>query len=995
MARPYILWEPGANKDLIVSPNDGPLVISSSDLSDFPLSVSDEMSFSFLFPDEITGYGGVIDAVQGTVPESGCRMRFYEWLAERMSFNGGGEAAPVFREDNTNNMYTDCAYRRPIRGNIGSQEFGAFNAEFMATWADSQSREFRDRRGLYTGIGLTVSGDQGEWFTTITHGKRYGDDDWLIVGTCGQVGSWPLTDTQTLVRNGTNSEKFRIVLSGSAPLWTMISQYWSGAAWVTFTTNTLDIHTLCTPGTEDTLAVKAFLFAAPTRVNPSPPTLWPISEIYFDDIELTQFDPYVIDTAKWTVRDFKTKFNWITPLSGDHVGIEPCLIGVGCHDAKPGVRGSATAPVDARVYDADAGWCVRFGSETSFEVKASGDWPGDKNRYALLPADNNYLGDDAPFAVVHRWKFEDIASWTTRRGIINFGPTYHEGSYPTKGEAGLGVFWEPASGPDNNRLIARCYDMSKGKFVWTEIEYDFEPSDWEGQVVDIALAYTGARGFEAGPRDDYEFRLLINGRTVGSAVMGDAAAFRVDTSRTAHIGASPWETGTESVEGLWAGGGIFIDAMTDYQIEKCLDFGTLPFVNDSYETASTDERPGEAYHWDWNNIQLVGQWADFNSYDADLNPWFKALESFEAAWDDNQLWLDLFAALDLTAAVFNSLAGAYSGTVETFAVWTWPDEHPLPPVSYTGTPWSDAFSEWRTDDYDQPSGPVGFTSWWDHLAGTVQYPVGVESFEETWGNDPLSTSTGTLWQPNVAPNGRILGNWITLPITITPDKDTLYLYRGATDEAVKISLVAGEYTDITTLSAMLTSALASAIVTSHALAIGYNTDATHHSGEYQIWIGWDGVTYGAELIMLMALERTLYDDAREVLGLAEIGVGGNMNGIDYPAGVIGTLPLDVAPDDVFKADTWSYSSFAIVQDPTLGNWFPLVYDQIGAIFETILALDTYLEQFLLTGWFGAGATWRSAYAGPDLSAASFDFGTPDQSTIETFIDTRWPDEIWT
>ena len=80
----------------------------------------------------------------------------------------------------------------------------------------------------------------------------------------------------------------------------------------------------------------------------------------------------------------------------------------------------------------------------------------------------------------------------------------------------------------------------------------------------------------------------------------------------------------------------FWDALSDYQLDRAWEWGTEPFVNDSFETGGTDDRPGEAYHWDWQTVQQVGRWAEFNGYDLDLAAWYRAMEDFEAGWNDNQ-----------------------------------------------------------------------------------------------------------------------------------------------------------------------------------------------------------------------------------------------------------------------------------------------------------------------------------------------------------------------
>jgi len=998
VGRPYIRWEPGANADMIVLPGDGPLIVSADDEEKISQFAAIACSPPVLWQaSEEVGYVHRLDSIQGASPQTGIRARGYDWLPESMSFWGAdpvaGEPDPISQDDTMSWMYAHLGWRMFLRGYIGAAGFGGLNMEFKVEWADSVSRAASDPRGAWTGICLgTLLSGQALRFMSILHGKRSHEANWIYHGTYGNPLSWPPSDVNSAPWNGIDSGKIRFVISGGSPSWQIVAQYWDGGAWQDLNNNSDDLFSGIPPGYEQFLGVVGSLFSGPTAVNPIPATVWPVLTSYFDSIQVSQFQPFIIDTAIWTLRHINEKFEWlIGPTPGTHYGVEPLLIELGRTDLFHFPPGSGMEPTDLRTYDRDVGWAMRFGQHTLL----GGGGPNDRLGIAggtsmslpLVPAEVSFFGSVSPFATIHRWKFEKMDTWAERRGLVNFGKTVQEGAVPAAGSSGIGFFWEPASGPDPNRLIARIWNEADGPGVWTELEYPFEPADWNERPVDIGIAWTGARGIHAGGRPDYEFRLLINGRTVASAVVGSSA--RIEGSARLSIGASPLAGAfnfTSAGEGLWAGGACYFDAMSDYELGKALDWGTDPFANPSFETASTDGRPGEAERWDWQNIQQVGQWADFNSYDIDLDAWYRAMESFEAGWSGNQLWVDLIDDLTLVEALFNALSGPYKSTIETFDLWSFPP-------SYTGPPWRDDFQEWRTDDPDQPGGAVGFASWYDEIMASVVYPLGVENFDEAWGNDPLSTARGPLWQPDTAPNGRLIGRWFSFPITIAAGESKLLLYRGSTGEAVQLDLTSGTYADETTLLPMLDAALAAAIPAAHALSWGYEQDTA--TGECRLTLGWDQSTVAGEWFLLMTLEREFYNDAREVLGLDHVGSGGRMNGVDYSAALMAILPLGVTSDDVFVADMWSYTLFDIVQDPATAEWFPLVYLQLGAIFDTLISGDTYLEQFLLTGWFGAGAVWKSSYTGPDLTAGIFDFGTPEQDTIETFISSRWPDEIWT
>lgn len=985
-------------------PGDGPLIVTADDEEKIAqlLGLWATPGYRNYTP-EVAGVHAV-DAFQGASPQTGARVRAYDFLLDRMSFFGddpiGGEPDPISRVDGAGYQFASYGWRVPLRGYVGSMSRGSLNMEIRAEWADAAVRASSDPRGAWTGMYMaSVFGIDLLRSMTLMHGKRSHEADWIYHGTFGQgEGSWPPSDVQTVPWNGVDSGKVRFVISGGSPSWQILCQYWDGSAWQTLNTNNHDFLSDLPPGFESYIAFIPYLFSGPTALNTGPVPPVPILTSYFDQISASQFEPFVLDTAEWSFRDRIKQYEWISgPWWGDHIGIEPLLVPMGSTDLGHFPSGSGREPTELRTFDQDLGWCVRFGPSSILVGRGQGEFlgieAGIKGNHPLVTADTKAYGPAAPFSMVHRYKFENMASWSTRRGLIDFGKTTQEAPFPLPGESGIGFFWEPASGPNPNRLVARIWNTGDGSGVWTELSFQFEPEDWDGRPVDIGIAWTGARGVESGGRPNYEFRLLVNGRTVDSVVLGDA--IEISSSARVAIGASPqagFFTFTDSFEGLWAGGMCFSDAMSDYQLEKSWERHSLPFVNDSFETEATDGRPGEAYDWDWQNVQQVGGWADFNSYDMDLDPWYRALESFEAGWDDNQLWIDTFDSLALISALFNAMSGPYRTTVETFDLWSFPDITPLPPASYTGPPWRTDFQEWRTDDADQPGGAVGFSSWYDHLAAVLTFPLGVESFDEAWGNDPFSTGTGPLWQPGTASTARLYGRWIDPPM-IAAGQNRMLLYRGLTDEVAELTLTAAASYTAASLQVELDTALSAALPGPHALSFEVEEDST--TGKLRVSFGWDRATIASESFMFMALKREFYNDARPSLGLDLVGTDGKMNGVDYAASLISALPLGFSSDDVFVADCWSFSSFSIANDPATGMWFPLVYDQAGAIFDTTIGVNTYLEQFLLAGWFGAGAVWKPAYFGPDLTPVTFDFGTIDQDTIETFIAAQWPDEIWT
>ena len=351
----------------------------------------------------------------------------------------------------------------------------------------------------------------------------------------------PPSDVTSAPWNGIDSGKVRLVISGGSPSWQIVAQYWDGAAWQDLNNNADDLFSGIPPGYEQYLVLIGYLFSGPTAVNPVPATTWPVLTSYFDSIQVSQFHPFILDTAVWTLRDMNRKFHWLTPPTGTHYGVEPLLVEFGRTDLFHFRPGSGLAPTDLRTYDRDVGWAVRLGQHTLI----GGMGPDDRMAIAgggatslpLVAAEVSFLGSGAPFATVHRWKFEKMDTWAERRGLVDFGKTVQEGVVPDVGKSGIGFFWEPASGPDPNRLIARIWNEADGAGVWTELEYPFEPADWDERPVDIGIAWTGARGVYAGGRQDYEFRLLVNGRTVDSIVVGSSA--RIEATTRLSIGSAP------------------------------------------------------------------------------------------------------------------------------------------------------------------------------------------------------------------------------------------------------------------------------------------------------------------------------------------------------------------------------------------------------------------------------------------------------------------------
>ena len=90
----------------------------------------------------------------GAAPETGARVRGYQYMPDGMSFFGtdpvNGEPRPDDASDLFNGRsyrYANVGYRLPLRGLIGSVQDGVLNVDFRVKWGDPVSRIVAATRG--------------------------------------------------------------------------------------------------------------------------------------------------------------------------------------------------------------------------------------------------------------------------------------------------------------------------------------------------------------------------------------------------------------------------------------------------------------------------------------------------------------------------------------------------------------------------------------------------------------------------------------------------------------------------------------------------------------------------------------------------------------------------------------------------------------------------------------------------------------------------------
>jgi hypothetical protein len=979
-----------------------------------------------MLDDAAVGYLETIGRASGTGQNTGLRIEQYRDMVNNLTFYGAdavnGEPLPFDSCDATpipwslQVPYITLGYRALLRGYVASMVEGNLAADVNYTWSDGAgSRDTLATRGGYIGALLRVMGvepgsDPTMHYTyAVAHGKRPTTDaNWYYhPGKIDPITATPGTPSP---RNGTSGDQIRLVTFGGPPTWTILLQRWVVSTWQMLYTTSDNLQSQQSPGYESYMGIVMELIAGGAAVQSAPPTGDPDQPVWFNRLELAQFEPWVIDKSSWGYREWDRHWEW---LSGPYTSYfiprrRPVM------DLQHVPMSLTGAPTALRYSDPDIGVCVEFNRATWLFAAPPWDMTGMLYTTGGLVhaavCDEGSYGYQAPFAMLGRFRFRYMTTWETTRIIMGAGEIWAA----SPGTAnGMGLQWEP-SGGGVGKLVARAYDTTASQWVTTE--YAFDADDYDNRPVDIAFAWSGSRGATIG-RPNYELRIVIDGITVASTTNED---IRLLGSKNITIGTYQGAQPTpaqHSFEGLLREAMAFGDAVTDADLREA--FATVPALdNPSFEIADGSGRPGEAAGWLWHSVQQVGGWAPFNTYRADLEQWWTAQEEFGAgfrfpytwnyadamerlaatgfvatdvgktAWqrdDDsywkldnhspitwseldietNEHWASTLDALTTVVAQFN-IGSTFEGTKEEFDQWVF--------ASYTGIPWLDAYTltaPWQDD--------VGFDGWYDADTGTSLYPLPVDAFGEGWGTDPLSTVAGVRWASGNCPGGILRGNPLTFPLTIRPSQARLILYADYRQVYV-VNLTDGIYATASALATMIQAAWALV----RESGIGLSFSSWEDGNESGIAFGWNGDPTTI-MVMFGALASDRHHDARAVLGLSTLGPAGQMGRLVMPASVIDVQPSWVDAEDEYWLDVWSTTEFYTEIDPYITGEMVIEYGWESAIFDG----ETLRERNTLPGWFGAGAAWKSNYDPADLTSAMFDTGL---NSVEHFPSANWPDE---
>jgi len=1035
MARPFHIWRPAVNVDLIVRSADGPLVISGNDPR-WPL-----LARHWIEPVLYAGASGInylseLNFEDGADPLNGAKIAGFQYMPENMSFFGAepinGEPQPEDAADavaGENYRYICCGYRLALRGWIASR-VDNLNVDIELRWGDSEVRNSADARGAWTGlVAMLFDGrtELSDFLMYALHGKRLGDASWEYRGGSVEDPTGAFVSTSAVVTpwDGVDSGRVRLLITGGPPAWTIKIQYWDDAVpgWVDLVSTTADLQAYAPPGFEDYMLLNPALFHGATKVFPGalpePPAL---QESWFRYISVSRFDPWVLDLCNQTYREF------IYRLTEMGIAVPPAfqtsLQTVPAVDLQHYPEGHECGPEKLRDYDLDNGWGVLFNNRTSLFMRGIEDrkeinaTTASTQYLPLVLSDIDFLGAEVPFTYVGRYKFKNMSAWPGDSVLVSFGYAGISAT-PSPAEGGIGLIWRADNGGE---LVLKHWDGIAAD--WLELVAPFSIEDYDDGLVDLAFSWTGNHG-DSINRENYELRIVVDGVTVARALV---PALLISTTWQASIGSRISVLGN-SFEGHWFGGVTFYEPCTDMDIKHAFDEeGTDGFKNGNFEIAGGTGRPGEAEDWEWQSFQGEGMWAEFSAYRADLDTWRIAREGFEAGWflgyswaytdeatrlaatgftegdvggaawqidtneiyiltgyapiawsispvGENQEWMSSLA--NIVAKVFNPGIPNYESTTEMFSLWN-------------GLPWLDAYNMVPPCEDTIGPGPTGFDGWYDHLYSTNDDPLAVESFEEAWDNDPLSVFLGQRWRADTAQGGRLRGAALTFPLTIPPNQNRIILLTDPEVgrliyKPIMFSLPRNTYADLASLVSDLNAAT-SAELTGRGIEFGSWTDGS----EQGIWFGWDGVSMMSVWFGFATLKSDMWRDGRRAIGFASFSPDGSWAGIGIPAWAYSVLPGGVDPLDRFLLDSWSANLIEISDDPIFGE-YAIENSMLPAIFDIAIPRDTIIERFMLDGWFGISAIWVSDLSEVTLDPAMFDSGVAD---TEQFLDTEWPDEIF-
>lgn len=531
--------------------------------------------------------------------------------------------------------------------------------------------------------------------------------------------------------------------------------------------------------------------------------------------------------------------------------------------------------------------------------------------------------------------------------------------------------------------------------------YVGDDGSFEGTGVDIVTGWMGSAtaskqsGSRTGGTGSYVLRCTKTGAPNGllrtGSILRIGQTYRVTgwaigdgTSRPSIMQTSYIWSGTTSVD--WEQFDFSFIATQEYIDLVARGGGATHYTEfDDVEITPIYSMYYGANNWMRESYQAVGGWADFNQASHgstistddyhDVASHQYAVELFEAGWDNNQR-SEYVLGDDIGAAEFSNLVPAYAGAVESFELWD-------------GPPWLDSYDVIAPHE-ETP--PTGWNGWYNVAYASTDVPLDGESFEESWGTDPFQPTGGSfasMWvSGSASPHGVLRGLAIEFPVTIYSTNRVLWiLHRYGTKKTLsKLSMTLGDYASASALAAHLNTLLPSTLSTS-----GFEFESWSDSGETGISFGFNGSTDTSgtnhEVLFCTLSSSPYFQDARSSIGFDSFGNVGRLGIVLYPCSLLSTpLPSGVDSDDTLIVDQWSQILYNTNNTYGAGLLY-YGYGVVDATFDSTISGDTNIEQILLTGWFGAGATWQSSLSG--ASAASFTGPT----TIEQFVDTDWPDEV--
>jgi hypothetical protein len=967
MPRPYIQWDPDLLRAKATADVHGPLTIDSESSEALLVDLFARLSVPRIVRDIDVGYVEAEMAASGgsTEPARGLGRFVPTYMPSPFSFYAAdpvnGEPMPFDVCDPilmmNEFMHALLGWRAPLRGWTGSVAEGNLRGEWRLRWGDPILREAAEDRGAWTGMTLALYDTKSREIRhlfIVAHGKRPHDANWIYSGAYCEDPNTPGAVTFASVAGDNLDHGFvRVVISGASP-WTCTLECSSdGVSWATILTAPVDFLSGIGAGDEGEIALVFAPFLASATVQPAFPGEYTTMEQWVDDIVVPSFSPWVPDVADWTMRDAVAHIFGATPP----IGYYNPWIRHPKHDLILMPVGSVGAPVEAPVFVTGFGAGVRFASTSHGFCVANADarlvndppsWIIDR----VVPCANAFARSAAPFAIALELLPEDMASWPSPANIWKCGT--------------LDLVWDNT---DGGRLVAHCYDATLGTL---ETSVPFLPADRDGVPVVVALAWTGnGSGVSIFGVDPYQLSVVVDGLLSTSVLSPD---FSLKDGMSAEVGSTSAGSGDGFI-GVLGRVSWFMDVCLDQDLGPAAFAVPSPgFLNPSFEDASASGRPGEAEFWEWRSPTVyAGHWAEFNATSLDLDGWRTAREDFEAAWDDNEDWVSDLVISALAAALFNHDSPTYYGTTESFEIWGF-DGGTLGPNWFDSVTFIAPFDEVP---------PTGFSGWYDYLMGTHVAPLAVESFEEAWGTDPLS-STVQPWWPGTAPGARLYGKPLTFPVTIPPDRDTVVMYRDLDATVHRMVVANGTYATAAALAAAFDFALLGALGASRIVVCEAYTSAQGDG----LALSWDGLTLGAESFWFGYAERLRWNDALPLLGFRGIGPEGLVGAVRYPAALLPSVPSGYTAADVFVLDPWTMMDFYTSYDVNCG-WFPIPYGMLVGLFDTWFGGDTVIELFSIEGW--TGESWVDDLDPGTLTTAMFDSGT---SAMEHFNDTTWPDWIW-